>query len=518
MNEKKRVCVIGAGASGLVATKELVDAGHEVTCYEKHDKIAGVFYYSAAKSGTYDSTKLTVSNYFMAYSSFPPADEEIRKYWTWKEYADYLQGFVNHFDLASRIKLKYEVKNIQCLDDDSVLVQIEKPDGAISEVIYDHVAVCTGTNQNPKKIAIVGLETFTGSVEHSAYYKNAAPYAGKSVLCIGAGETGADVVDEISRVANECTLSLRHYQPLTERFPYGRKYTNDAFTSYALYAVPSKLQNWLVNIQFRAMQMFSKNPVVKEYARWNLVAGDYFNHFFTKTEGFLKGIIEKRIHLHVGGIARIESDTVFFQDGTSTKADVIMMNTGYHDKFDFLPSWEGSDMRSLDRHMIDPKWGKKIVFIGWARPGVGGVPACSEMQSRYFAMLCAGKLSLPDAKGLAERIDKQKSFEDKMYRRSPGIKTLVHYSSYIHDLSKIVGCSPWRWATFLNPRLLYKLWFGSQLPYIYRLYGENNNHQQAKSVIYRLSNATNPFENCILVILAIVGAMFTRLRFMEGDV
>jgi cation diffusion facilitator CzcD-associated flavoprotein CzcO len=39
------VCVIGAGASGLVVTKELLDEGHVVTCYEKADRQGGLFNY-----------------------------------------------------------------------------------------------------------------------------------------------------------------------------------------------------------------------------------------------------------------------------------------------------------------------------------------------------------------------------------------------------------------------------------------------------------------------------------------
>ena len=41
--KKKHVCVIGAGVSGLVATKELREIGIDVTCYEMMPIISGVF-------------------------------------------------------------------------------------------------------------------------------------------------------------------------------------------------------------------------------------------------------------------------------------------------------------------------------------------------------------------------------------------------------------------------------------------------------------------------------------------
>ena len=40
------MCVIGAGSSGLAATKCLVEEGHQVTCFEQYDHIGGNWAYS----------------------------------------------------------------------------------------------------------------------------------------------------------------------------------------------------------------------------------------------------------------------------------------------------------------------------------------------------------------------------------------------------------------------------------------------------------------------------------------
>src|SRR3989442_10631385 len=93
------VCVIGAGASGLVVMKELLDEGHVVSCYEKSDRQGGLFNYSPTKGGVYDSTVLTISNNFMAFSSFPPRDHETPRYWRHTEYFEYLRQFAEEFHL-----------------------------------------------------------------------------------------------------------------------------------------------------------------------------------------------------------------------------------------------------------------------------------------------------------------------------------------------------------------------------------------------------------------------------------
>ena len=42
---EKRVCVVGAGLSGLAAIRGLTRAGHEVTCFEAGSAIGGMWRY-----------------------------------------------------------------------------------------------------------------------------------------------------------------------------------------------------------------------------------------------------------------------------------------------------------------------------------------------------------------------------------------------------------------------------------------------------------------------------------------
>ena len=65
---KERVCVVGAGMSGLVAMKELLAKGHEVTCYEQSQREGGVFTTGVA----YSDMRLTVSQHYMCFTSMPP--------------------------------------------------------------------------------------------------------------------------------------------------------------------------------------------------------------------------------------------------------------------------------------------------------------------------------------------------------------------------------------------------------------------------------------------------------------
>lgn len=61
----ERVCVIGAGPSGLVALKTLLENSYECVCLEKDDTIGGTFVNKA-----YDSGRLVSSKYITAFSDF----------------------------------------------------------------------------------------------------------------------------------------------------------------------------------------------------------------------------------------------------------------------------------------------------------------------------------------------------------------------------------------------------------------------------------------------------------------
>ena len=77
-------------------------------------------------------------------------------------------------------------------------VMIQSVGGSTTQQ-FDAVAVCSGTHQTPRIPHVRGAERFMGDVRHSSTYQNAKPFNGKRVLCVGIGESSADITHEIAR-------------------------------------------------------------------------------------------------------------------------------------------------------------------------------------------------------------------------------------------------------------------------------------------------------------------------------
>ena len=68
-----KVCVIGAGPSGLTTIKQLLDESHDVTCFDANESVGGIWYRGGddgQQMKAYDNMMLTVSMKMMSFSDF----------------------------------------------------------------------------------------------------------------------------------------------------------------------------------------------------------------------------------------------------------------------------------------------------------------------------------------------------------------------------------------------------------------------------------------------------------------
>lgn len=100
----------------------------------------------------------------------------------------YLENYVDHFDLRSKLRLETRVTKILSNEDERKwILQIENSNGQRIET-FDRVVVATGINQIPNVPAVEGIDSFEGEILHSRAFK-------RFVL-----STGIDVVSRTAKV------------------------------------------------------------------------------------------------------------------------------------------------------------------------------------------------------------------------------------------------------------------------------------------------------------------------------
>ncbi len=480
MKTVKKVCIVGAGLSGITAIKQLKEEGHQVTCFEKSEGIGGVF----GVNKHYDDLHLTISNYFMAYSDFVPSTERL-KFWSKVEYRNYLHRYCEHFGLLDHIQLNTSVSGIHQLDDESWTVTTSQ-DNQETTHHFDAVVVCSGLFQTPKIPEFKGIEKFKGNVIHSQQYREQANYKGKRVLCIGLGESSSDITSEVAMVAEKCILSLRRYQAVAPRYmafqedPY---FTID--TSWLTSRIVNKLPK---SFHFRsAKKIFkkyleSKNIDVRIRGSWLLHSGSPVNQAVTKNERVFKHIADGQVIPNIGGIDHFDETGVVFKDGTREEIDEVICCTGYQLNFPFTDI-KINNMRDLFKQMIIPEIGASLSFVGFVRPQQGGIPVIAEMQSRYLAQLLSEKLTLPNIAQQHKVIESDTEFWKKEYYVTPNVASLVNYCHYMDSLAELVGCMPEIPSIWEDPKLRIKLLHGPQFAAQYRLNGPHSNAEEARKFI-----------------------------------
>lgn len=479
MSEKKTVGVIGGGLSGISTIKQLRDEGHDVICFEKGPALGGVF----APNGCYDSTMLTISNYFMAFSDFLPEGERL-KFWTRRDYEAYLKRYIERFDLARFAQLESEVLRVE-RKGSRWSIRVRR-DGVETEHQVDAVAICSGMFQFPRLPKIEGLGDFKGELIHSSKYRNAAPFEGKRVLCIGLGESSSDITAEIGDVAAKCFLSLRRYPVVAPRYiPFQKDEYFTIDTSWITSRMVNYLPSWIHSSFSQGLfrkYLLSKNADVRYRGTWDMKAGPSPNQVITKNERVYKPIVDGKVTPNLSGIKRLTANAVEFNDGERAEIDTIVFCTGFETRFPFLPLGFSST-RELYKQMFHPEEDQTLAFIGFVRPQQGGIPAISELQGRYFAQLCSGTAQLPTRERRREVTALEAEHWRKEYHITPHVSSLVNYCTYTDSMAELVGCKPEIPSLLEDPELHVKLWFGPQFSAQFRLRGTHANAEQSERFI-----------------------------------
>lgn len=293
------VVVIGAGQSGLAAAHALRELDTPAVVLEAGDRAAGSWPYY------YDSLQAFSPAGFSSMPGMPfPGDPD--RYPTRDEVAEYLDDYA----VASGVEIRTNTPVVSVHRQGGGFVVVT---GNGQQFPAAGIVAASGSFSNPHRPPLPGEENFAAELSHVADYRNPTRYAGKRVIVVGAGDSAAQVANELATVA-DVTLAVRH----------------------PLQFIPQRIGGKDVHYWLRETG-FDSLPV-----EWlsSITSGSVI----TDSVGFQGTLADGLLDVRSMFIA-LDRDQVVWSDDERERVDAVMLATGYRPSVDYL-----EDLGALDRH------------------------------------------------------------------------------------------------------------------------------------------------------------------------
>ncbi|XP_077995065.1 flavin-containing monooxygenase 1-like [Glandiceps talaboti] len=477
VGDHARVAVIGAGVCGLTSIKSCLEDGLDPVCYERYDKLGGLWNYDDKElpgqgAAMYRSCCSIISKEILSFSDFPHPKERT-PFMSHKVAAQYFTDYAKHFDLEKYIKFNTSVIHIERSDDGDGRywkVILKNGDDSMSEEYFDYVMVCIGMFNKPFTPDYPGLDTFKGIKIHGSQYRDATKFTDKKVVVVdgdvgtgddrgggggggsggsGGRNTAGDVAGDIARVGDEVYLSMRHGTHCISRIlANGLPWDMQFLTRNNFQKSKSKFM--------ATLDILSKTRI-PDYKMFGLQMQDQ--------------IAQGRI-TPVDNIQEFKGNDVILTNGKILKdIDAVIFATGYDYSIPMVDQsliYDESKNVKLYKYVfpVGSQHPERIAMVGMLEL-FGPVWPMAELQARWVTKVFTGKVKLPDKKCMLQDIEKNPKYVGTKFQYVPPIP-------YMDDIAEFIGAKPNFWKLlFSDPRLAYSFEYGPIVPYWYRLQGPN---------------------------------------------
>lgn len=281
---EQRVCVIGAGPSGLAQLRAFQSARSKgaqipkIVCYEKQGNWGGMWNYTWRTGLDEHGEPVHGSMYRYLWSNGPKECLEFADYSFDEHFKrpissypprevlwDYIQGRVTKAGVRNMIQFNTVVRSVEFDEkcrEFTVTAHCYETDVTTTEK-FDYVVVASGHFSTPNVPHFPGFESFGGRILHAHDFRDALEFKNKDILIVGASYSAEDI-------GSQC-------------YKYGCKSITSCYRSAPMgYKWPS---------------IWEEKPVLQ----------------------------------------RVEGNKAFFADGSCKIVDAIILCTGYRHHFPFLP-------------------------------------------------------------------------------------------------------------------------------------------------------------------------------------
>jgi dimethylaniline monooxygenase (N-oxide forming) len=421
-----RVCIIGAGSSGVTMAKALLERGVAFDCFEKGSDIGGMWRYENDNglSSAYRSLHIDTSRENLGYSDYPIGEDK-PDFLSHRQFLAHLEAYADHFDVRPHITFGSEVVRVAPAGPDRWQVTLRSGESRN----YRAVIVANGHLWDPRWPNFPG--SFDGTVLHSHHYRTADPFTGGHVLVVGIGNSAVDIAVDLCRRAESVTLSTRRSAWIMPKYLMGIPVDRwSGFLSRKLRLptrIARQIMSRLIRIGVGDQRRFGlprpQHPMWKEHATLSQELLPYIGHGWITIKPNIRELAGTRVH---------------FEDGTSQDCDAIIYATGYKASFPFLDRSifcvEDNRPVPLYRRIVCPDQ-PGLHFIGLVQP-VGPTIPLVEIQAKWLAAVLSGDLRLPSREEMKQEIASHQQHLESTYVSSARYTFEVDFKSYARQLNR----------------------------------------------------------------------------------
>lgn len=515
------VAVVGCGAGGLVAIKNLLEEGFDVVGFDQNDYVGGLWHYTSdAKVSCMETTIVNVSRERACFtdfpfpegtSSFPPAAQVDK----------YLNHYCDNFDLRPKLRLGTTVERAEWDESQSVWRLSVASKQARETLSFDKLVVATGPYQIPRTPKLPNRERFEGRFIHSMQFKNPTEFCGKNVMVVGLGNTAADIATGLVNLSAKVYLGHRHGVYLLPRILNDGS-SLDHSASYRMFAINDALEAAFPKLSAAFMDNFLRKTQDSHFKldpawRMNNPTPSIKKQLPIVSDGLFEALRAGQIAVthvprHVVGPREIE-----LEDGTKLNdIDAIIYCTGYRIDLSFMGKHDPTlvnlgnttehnyEAPLLYRNIISHSHPDTLAFIGYAAVFF---PAflVADLASMALAQLWKHPEQLPTKQEMQRQFAKHQAWRSSIKARpnvtgKGPVPLMSESGEWLRWVQEVAG-------TMLNEHLSYtsltawKFWWqdrrlcnllshGLYTPHMYRLFdshGKRKKWDGAKNAIIQVN-------------------------------
>jgi cation diffusion facilitator CzcD-associated flavoprotein CzcO len=422
-----KVCIIGAGPSGITTAKRLQDHGVPFDCFEASDEVGGNWYYKNPNgmSACYQSLHIDTSKWRLAFEDFPVPAE-------WPDFPhhsllfQYFKDYVAHFGLRDKITFNTSVDHAERGSDGLWTITLSTGETRT----YDALIVCNGHHWDPNTPDYPGH--FDGTLIHSHEYND--PFdpidmRGKNVVVVGMGNSGLDIASELSQrfLAKKLTVSARRGVWVLPKYLKGVAGDKMTMPAWIPRPIGLALKRRFLNKNLGPMEGYGlPKPDHQPFEAHPSASGEFLGKAGSGDIAFKPAI------------TALEGKQVRFADGSTEDVDVIVCATGYHISFPFftdpnlLP--DAKNRFPLFKRMMKPGI-DNLFFMGLAQP-MPTLVNFAEQQSKLVAAYLAGKYLPPSPTEMQSVLAADEKYYLGPYYDSPRHTIQCEFDPYVRNLKK----------------------------------------------------------------------------------